>query len=103
VTGVQTCALPISIYAISGTTIAFKINAGGHPFLIQDAAGNNFDTGLVHVTTTGTITTGSSAQGKDSGTLYWKVPYGISGGYRYQCLFHGGMVGSIQVKDFAAI
>jgi plastocyanin len=92
-----------TIYAISGTTIAFKINASGHPFLIQDAAGNNYNVGLVHVTTGGTVTTGSSAQGKDSGTLYWKVPYGISGGYRYQCLFHSGMVGSIQVKDFAAI
>jgi plastocyanin len=92
-----------TIYAISGTTIAFKINASGHPFLIQDGAGNNFNTGLVHVTTNGTVTTGSSAQGKDSGTLYWKVPFGISGGYRYQCLFHSGMVGSIQVKDFQSI
>jgi plastocyanin len=92
-----------TIYAISGTTIAFKINASGHPFLIQDPAGNNYNVGLVHVTTGGTVTTGSSAQGKDSGTLYWKVPYGISGGYRYQCSLHGGMVGSIVIKDFAVI
>jgi len=92
-----------TIYVISGTTIAFKINASGHPFLIQDAAGNNYNVGLVHVTNSGTVTTGSSAQGKDSGTLYWKVPFGISGGYRYQCLFHSGMVGSILVKDIATI
>ena len=92
-----------TIYAISGTTIAFKINASGHPFLVQDPSGNNFNTGLVHVSTTGTVTTGSDAQGKDSGTLYWKVPFGISGGYRYQCLFHPSMVGSISVKDFASI
>jgi plastocyanin len=92
-----------TIYAISGTTIAFKINASGHPFLIQDPAGDNFNTGLVHVTSDGSVTTGSSAQGQDSGTLYWKVPFGISGGYRYQCSLHAPMVGSIQVKDFAAI
>jgi len=92
-----------TIYAISGTTIAFKINASGHPFLIQDAAGNNYNVGLVHVTTSGTVTTGASAQGKDSGTLYWKVPFGISGGYRYQCSFHSGMVGSISVKDISII
>jgi plastocyanin len=92
-----------TIYAISGTTIAFKINASGHPFLIQDGTGTNYNVGLVHVTTTGTVTTGSAAQGKDSGTLYWKVPFGISGGYRYQCSLHGSMVGSIQVKDFQSI
>jgi plastocyanin len=92
-----------TIYAISGTTIAFKINASGHPFLIQDPAGNNYNTGLVHVTTSGIVTTGASAQGKDSGTLYWKVPFGISGGYRYQCSLHAPMVGSISVKDIAVI
>ena len=92
-----------TVYAISGTTIAFKINASGHPFLIQDPSGTNYNIGLVHVSTTGTVTTGSAAQGKDSGTLYWKVPFGISGGYRYQCQFHSSMVGSISIKDFSSI
>jgi plastocyanin len=92
-----------TIYAISGTTIAFKINSSGHPFLIQDGTGVNYNTGLVHVTSGGTVTTGSAAQGKDSGTLYWKVPFGISGGYRYQCSLHAPMVGSILVKDIAII
>jgi plastocyanin len=92
-----------TIYAISGTTIAFKINSGGHPFLIQDGTGTNYNTGLVHVTSNGTVTTGAAAQGKDSGTLYWKVPFGISGGYRYQCSLHAPMVGSISVKDIAVI
>ena len=93
-----------TIYAINGTTIAFNLTgASGHPFLIQTSAGANYDTGLVHVTTGGTVTTGSSAQGKTSGTLYWKIPDSISGGYRYQCSSHGGMVGSILIKNFAGI
>lgn len=92
-----------TIYAISGTTIAFKINAAGHPFAIQDGFGNLYNTGLIHVSTTGVVSTGLSAQGKDSGTLYWKVPAGISGGYRYQCTAHAPMVGSINVKSFATL
>lgn len=92
-----------TLYAISGTTIAFKLAATGHPFLIQDGAGTNYNTGLVHVSTSGAVTTGSDAQGKDSGTLYWKIPIGISGGYRYQCGAHGAMVGSISIKNFVSI
>lgn len=92
-----------TIYAINRTTIAFKLTATGHPFLIQTGAGVNYNTGLVHVSTTGTVTTGSNAQGKDSGTLYWKIPSTISGGYRYQCGSHAAMVGSITIKDFVSI
>lgn len=93
-----------TIYAINGTTIAFDLSgASGHPFLIQDGAGTNYNTGLIHVTTTGTVSTGSSAQGKSSGTLYWKIPEAISGGYRYQCASHIGMVGSISIKNFSGI
>ena len=91
------------VYAINGTTIAFKLNCSGHPFLVQTGAGVNYDTGLVHVTTTGTVTTGASAQGKDSGTLYWKIPSTISGSYRYQCSIHGAMVGNITIKNFGSI
>ena len=92
-----------TVYAINRTTIAFNLNVSGHPFLIQNGAGVNYDTGLVHVTTAGVVTTGASAQGKTSGTLYWKIPEAISGGYRYQCSAHGAMVGSISIKDFASI
>jgi hypothetical protein len=92
-----------TIYAINATTIAFNLQASGHPFLIQDGAGANYNTGLVHVTIGGVITTGASAQGKDSGTLYWKIPDSISGSYRYQCGSHGGMVGSIVIKNFGSI
>jgi len=92
-----------TIYALNATTIAFNLNVGGHPFLIQNGAGVNYDTGLVHVTTGGTVTTGASAQGKTSGTLYWKIPDSISGNYRYQCSIHAAMVGTITIKNFASI
>jgi plastocyanin len=92
-----------TIYAINGTTIAFNLNVTGHPFLIQNNTGANYDTGLVHVTTGGTVTTESAAQGKTSGTLYWKIPDSISGNYRYQCSAHAAMVGTIVIKNFASI
>jgi plastocyanin len=92
-----------TIYAINGTTIAFELQAQGHPFLIQNSAGINYNTGLIHVSSTGVVSTGSAAQGKDSGTLYWKIPTEISGGYRYQCSVHAPMVGSITIKNFSTL
>jgi hypothetical protein len=92
-----------SIYVINGTTIAFELTSAGHPFLIQDPLGNNYSTGLIHVATDGTTSTGASAQGKTSGTLYWQVSRGISGSYRYQSSTTGSLVGLIVIKDFAAI
>jgi len=90
-----------TIYAISGTTIAFDISAvtASHPFLIQTSGGTNYDTGLVHVSTAGVVSTGSSAQGKTSGTLYWKIPAATIGNYRYRCSVHGSMAGVITIKD----
>jgi hypothetical protein len=95
-----------TIYAINGTTIAFNlagVTSPSHPFLIQTSGGSNYDTGLVHVSTAGVVTTGSAAQGKNSGTLYWKIPDSISGNYRYQCQSHGLMFGTITIKNFSAI
>jgi plastocyanin len=92
-----------TVYAINGTTIAFKLNIPGHPFLIQTGAGVNYNTGLIHVSSTGVVSSGSSAQGQTSGTLYWKIPTDITGGYRYQCSAHAPMVGSITIKNFATI
>jgi plastocyanin len=93
-----------TIYAISATTIAFDLTgASGHPFLIQTSGGANYDTGLVHIDTDGTTTTGAAAQGKGSGTLYWKIPIGTTGNYRYICQLHGAMVGVIAIKDFVTL
>jgi len=94
-----------TIYVINGTTIAFHLDITGHPFLIQDSTGTNYNTGLTHVTTNGTISTGAAAQGQTSGTLYWKIPNAISSppNYRYQCSVHGVMVGAITIKNFGSI
>jgi plastocyanin len=89
-----------TIYVISGTTVAFNLNVSGHPFLIQDTVGNNYNTGLIHVSTSGVVSTGASAQGRQSGTLYWQIPQNIGGNnYRYQCSIHPAMVGLITIKD----
>lgn len=92
-----------TIYAIAGMTIAFNLIVAGHPFLIQDGTGTNYSTGLVHVSTSGVVTTGAAAQGQVFGTLYWKVPASISGGYRYQCSVHPAMVGAITVKGIVSL
>jgi len=90
-----------TIYAISGTTIAFNLGTGvlsSHPFLIRTSLGANYNTGLVHVSTSGTVSTGTNAQGKTSGTLYWKIPDGITGNYQYVCQSHGSMLGVINIS-----
>lgn len=94
-----------TIYAISGTTIAFDLNgiSGTHPFEVQSGAAQPFNTGLVHVTNEGVVTTGADAQGKSSGVLYWKIPAGNSGSFIYQCQTHAAMVGSIIVKNIIAV
>lgn len=93
-----------TIYAISGTTIAFNLtNVGAsHPFLIRQS-GSNYDTGLIHVADNGTVSTGTNAQGKTSGTLYWQIPQAASGTFGYQCLNHGAMVGVITVKQISSL
>lgn len=93
-----------TIYAISGTTIAFNLAVTGHPFLIKTSGGSaNYDTGLIHVATDGTVTTGTSAQGKVTGTLYWQIPANISGAYAYQCSIHSGMLGVITIKSIGSM
>ena len=90
-----------SLYVTAGETIAFDLAVTGHPFVIRaSAGGSNVSTGLVHVADDGIITNDSSAQGKETGVLYWKVPWDFRGNtYVYQCTVHGGMVGNIVVKD----
>jgi len=56
---------------------------------------------LIHVSTTGVVTTGADAQGKTSGTLYWQLPSNISGDYGYLCSVHGSMIGTITVNSSA--
>ena len=89
-----------TIYVRAGESIAFSLNTAGHPFMIRTSSGgSNYSNGLTHVSNTGTVTYTSSAQGKESGTLYWKVPYELQGNtYVYQCSVHAGMVGNIVIE-----
>ena len=90
-----------TIYVRAGETIAFNLNVTGHPFMIRvSSGGSNYDTGLTHVDLNGTVNTESNAQGKETGVLYWKVPFDLVGlTYVYQCSVHGGMVGNIVIEQ----
>lgn len=92
-----------TIYVRAGETIAFDLTdvTGSHPFQIETSGGSAYNDGLIHIATNGTRTTGASAQGKTSGTLYWKVPGTISGTYKYICTVHGSMIGDIEIEAAA--
>ena len=95
-----------TIFLFSGHTYAFNLaGVSGHPFYLQDSTASNLTTGLTHVSTNGTVSTGTNAQGQDSGTLYWTIPETVTSppNYRYQCGFHSGMVGAITIKDLSAL
>jgi hypothetical protein len=94
-----------TLYLINGATVAFDLNGleGTHPFEIQNGAAQPFNTGLVHVSNSGVVSTEADAQGQSSGVLYWKIPVGSSGSFIYQCQTHAAMVGSIIVKNIIAI
>jgi plastocyanin len=90
-----------TIYVNAGETISFDLNQGAsHPFAIRVSnGGSNYNTGLTHIATDGTTSTGSSAQGKVSGKLFWKIPYSLAGNtYVYQCTNHSSMVGNIVIQ-----
>jgi plastocyanin len=93
-----------SLYVNAGETIAFDLTSvtASHPFEIRSDASTAYGTGLIHIAADGTRTTGSSAQGKTSGTLYWKVPGSISGTYKYICTAHASMIGDIVIADPSA-
>ena len=95
-----------TIYAISGTTIAFDLNAApGHPTEIQDAAGTALTSGVFHVTPQGALTqqTVDALHDPDRGTLYWRIPENTSGNFRYQCTAHAPMVGVINIKRLSTL
>ena len=91
-----------TIYVYSGDTISFRLTQGSsHPINIRESNGGmNYNTGLTHIDVNGTISTGSGAQGKVSGKLFWKIPYELAGNtYVYQCTNHSSMVGNIVIKS----
>jgi plastocyanin len=89
------------IYVTAGETISFELlHSSSHPFNIRVSNGGSaYNTGLTHVDTDGTISTGSAAQGKYTGKLFWKIPYDLAGNtYVYQCTNHSSMVGNIVIQ-----
>ena len=94
-----------NISTFSATTLGFKLNVSGHPFHIR--TGDNtadYNTGLVHVSSNGTLSYDSAAQGKVDGTLFWRIPHNAIGTYRYRCANHpGAMIGYINVANTASI
>jgi hypothetical protein len=99
-----------TIYALSGTCIAFNLQVPGHPTVLQTTGGvdldwttiNTYGT-LVHVSESGTVSTGASAMGKTLGTLYWNINPSFSGTVRYQCTLHPLMRGNIVVKSITSL
>jgi len=96
-----------NVSTFSATTLGFNLNplSGSHPFHIR--LGDNsadFDTGLVHISSTGTLSYGSAAQGKTSGTLLWRIPHTSVGNYKYRCSAHPStMIGEINIANTANI
>jgi len=94
-----------TIYATAGETIAINIDGvtSMHPLEIRQSDGiTQYDTGLIHYAPDGTKSTGSNAQGKTTGTLFWKIPGNISGTYKYICNVHSSMIGDIVITDPSA-
>jgi hypothetical protein len=96
-----------TLYLRGGTTYALKLNVSGHPFHLQTvsgaySSGNAYTTGLTHIATDGTVSTGASALLKETGTLYVEVPSGSSTTIYYACQYHSGMAGSIILQDNTA-
>jgi plastocyanin len=89
-----------TLYFKAGQTIGFNLNTlqGTHPFVILDQAGNNYNEGLVHITRDGIVTTGSAAQAKISGSLYWQIPRDTVGRFQYVCSLHPAMTGNIFIE-----
>ena len=79
-----------------------------HPFQIQTTDGTALTNstgarGLIHVALDGTISTGTSANGKYEGFMIWKIPHfgANSTNYRYRCTAHSSMGNTITIKTTA--
>ena len=82
--------------------------SSSHPFQIQTTDGNaltnsNGARGLLHIALDGTVSEGTSANGKHDGFMIWRIPHfgANSTGYRYRCTQHSGMGNTITIKTTA--
>ena len=94
------------IYANPGTTISLDLQyIPYHSIAIRDTVGGtNVTTGLVHISSTGTLTLNDEAQGKNSGVLFWKVPAsGVNTDYFYQSLVDPLIYGTIRIEQRSSV
>jgi plastocyanin len=77
-----------------GQTYTFQVNAIGHPFWIKSVqgtgAGNAFNTGITN-------------NGTQSGTITFTVPEVAPSTLFYNCEFHPGMTGRINVSSVTPV
>ena len=89
-----------------GITYKLDLNASGHPFRILTDAANpatEYNDGVSHDDGAGTVVTGTNAQGKESGTLIFKVPMDSPDYLYYVCDNHPStMVGTLKTTSFPA-
>jgi hypothetical protein len=63
------------LYVTSGESLAISLYTGSFPFTIRYTSnGALYNSGITHVATDGTISSGGAAQGKTSGTLFINAP-----------------------------
>ena len=90
------------INVFPGSVIQFNLNLTDNSFNIFKGFTANTNgehvSGLVHVSETGEISSGTSANNKLTGTLYWHVPLNGTGNYRYQSKANNTYKGDIVVK-----
>ena len=99
-----------ALVLIEDHTYVFNLSfaSSSHPFQIQTTDGTALTNstgarGLLHIALDGTVTEGTSANGKYEGFLIWRVPHfgANSTNYRYRCTAHSGMGNTITIKTTA--
>lgn len=80
-----------------GGTYTFNLNVSGHPFYLTTDDGTNYASGNY----VGEYTDGVVGSRNETGTLVFTVPSDAPDTLYYQCGVHGGMRGTINIKDLA--
>jgi len=80
-----------------GDTVNFNVNVSGHPFYIKTSSGGTGTGDQVQYPT-------ATNNGNQTGTITWqpnqRTPSTTTGAsFKYICQFHGGMVGTINVRS----
>ena len=91
-----------------GNPFICSFPSSSHPFQIQTTDGTALTNstgarGLLHIAPNGTVSEGTSANGKYEGFMIWRVPHfgSNSTNYRYRCTAHSGMGNTIAIKTTA--